>query len=63
MRCTECYLWKNGLLRIVMPLMRFGSLSTLLEKVASRRVDKATWMAVCKWIAYSIFCGLRDLHR
>lgn len=62
MRCYASYWWKMNLY-IVMPLMRFGSLQTLLEKVTKYRKNVVIDEAVWKHIAYALFKGLDDLNR
>ncbi|KAH7678261.1 serine/threonine kinase [Aphelenchoides avenae] len=64
MKCTECYRWLDKLY-FIMPLMRYGSLATLLAQVEkhSARMKKSVPESVWRYIAYAIFKGLEDLHR
>ncbi|KAH7700020.1 serine/threonine kinase [Aphelenchoides avenae] len=64
MKCTECYWWLDKLY-FIMPLMRFGSLATLLAQIKkhSARMRKSVPESVWRYIAYAIFKGLEDLHR
>lgn len=64
MKSTECYWWRDRLY-FIMPLMRFGSLGTLLAKLEKHdsRKKKPVPESVWRYIAYAIFKGLEDLHR
>lgn len=62
MRCSESYWWKDKLY-IVMPLMRFGSLATLLEKIVKYKDELDIPEAVWKPIIYTILKGLDDLNK
>ncbi|KAH7717186.1 serine/threonine kinase [Aphelenchoides avenae] len=64
MKCTECYWWLDRLY-FIMPLMRFGSLATLLARLKKHitKMRNGVPEAVWRYVAYAIFKGLADLHR